>query len=569
MRRRALAALAFALAIPLSVSADHRLVIAAFGETVTVDKSGAIEVEERLTPRFTGVWNGIYRTIPIQYRTPQGLNYTLRLDLESVTDDAGTPLKYETSHQRQYLKIKIWVPGAADAERNVTIRYRIANALRFFDDHDELYWNVTGDEWDVPIESTTATIRLPEGVTGVRATAFRGAYGSTQQNDVSIDANTVSISTGSLGMHEGLTAVVGWDPGSVHRPTRLERLASFIYSNLPLTIPLLVFAGMFSLWRSKGRDPDQAPIVTQYEPPKEMTPSELGTLVDASPDMRDITAAIVDLAVRGYLHIDELKSEHLGGLFSDTDYRFTLKKDRSGWTDLKKHERDLLEALFGISDTVLLSDLKNKFYKNLPGIKEDLYNGLVDGGFYMARPDRVRAVYIIIAFVIAWSIAFFGGKLVQDMGMQALPTLLAGIFSGAIVFGFGWFMPCRTTKGARELEQILGFQEFLSRVDADRMQRMIKTPDVFEKFLPYAMALGVESHWAKQFEGIATNPPQWYTGYGPTPGFNTMMFTNNLSRMSTAASHTMASAPRSSGGSGFGGGGSSGGGFGGGGGGGF
>lgn len=568
MRRRALAALAFALAIPLSVSADHRLVIAAFGETVTVDTSGAIDVEERLVPRFTGTWNGIYRTIPIQYRTPQGLNYTLRLDLESVTDDVGTPLRYETSHERQYLKIKIWVPDAVDTERRVKIRYRVANALRFSDDHDELYWNITGDEWDVPIESTTVTIRLPEGVTGVRATAFRGAQGSTQQNDVSVDGSTISLRTGPLGMHEGLTAVAGWDPGVVHRPTRLERLASFIYSNLPLTIPLFVFAGMFSLWRSKGRDPDQAPVVTQYEPPQGMTPSELGTLVDASPDMRDITAAVVDLAVRGYLHIDELKTEHLGGLFSNTDYRFTLKKDRAQWTGLKKHERELLEALFGMGDTVLLSELKNKFYKNLPGIKDDLYNALVDGGFYTARPDRVRATYIIIAFVIGWCVAFFGGKIVQDMGMQALPALLAGVFSGAIIFGFGWFMPCRTAKGARELEQILGFQEFLSRVDADRMQRMIKTPEMFEKFLPYAMALGVESHWAKQFETIATNPPQWYTGYGPSPGFNTMLFTNNLSRMSTAASHTMASAPRSSGGSGFSGG-SSGGGFGGGGGGGF
>ena len=568
MRSRVLAVLALLLALPLSVAADHRLVIAAFGESVTVDKSGSIQVEERLVPRFTGTWNGIYRTIPIQYKTPQGLNYTLRLELQSVTDDTGTPLRYETSHERQYLKIKIWVPGASDAERRVKIRYRVANALRFFEDHDELYWNVTGDEWDVPIETTTATIQLPAGVTGVRATAFRGAQGATQQNEVSVSDNTVSIGTGLLGMHEGLTAVVGWDPGVVHRPTRLERLGSVIYSNLPLTIPLFVFAGMFSLWRSKGRDPAQAPIVTQYEPPKGITPSELGTLVDASPDMRDISAAIVDLAVRGYLHIDEIKAEHLGGLFSNTDYRFTLKKDRSEWDPLKAHERDLLNALFAGSDTVLLSDLKNKFYKSLPGIKNDLYNGLVDGGFYTARPDRVRATYIIIAFVIAWSLAFFGGKIVQDMGMQALPTLLAGVFSGIIVFAFGWFMPCRTAAGARELEQILGFQEFLTRVDADRLQRTIKTPEMFERFLPYAMALGVESHWAKQFEGIAIQPPQWYTGYGPTPGFNTLLFTNNLSRMSTAASHTMASAPRSSGGSGFSGG-SSGGGFGGGGGGGF
>lgn len=566
--RRLLAALTLVLTVAAPAVAQRSLVIDRFDASIDVAATGDIRVEETIVPQFTGAWNGIYRTIPVEYRTPQGLNYTLQLKLESVTDDSGAPLRYTTTRQRQYLRIQIWVPGAVDAQRTVKLSYRVANALRFFDDHDELYWSITGDEWDIPINAASAAITLPSGVTGLRATAFRGAFGSTAQNDVAIESDAVRVTTERLGMHEGLTVVVGWNPGIVHRPSTIDRIVAAFSSNLPLGIPIVVFFAMFVLWRAKGRDPARAPIVTQYDPPPGMTPSEIGTLVDASPNMRDITAAIVDLAVRGYLHIDELDAEHLMGLFSNTDYRFTLKKDRSQWTGLKPHERDLLDGLFGSGDAVLLSSLKNKFYRSLPGIKNDLYNDLVDSGFYAARPDRVRAAYIITAVVVAWAIAFFGGRIAQDLGMQTGPAVLAGVLSGAIIFAFGWFMPCRTTKGARELEQILGFQEFLSRVDADRMERTIKTPEMFEKFLPYAMALGVESHWATQFAGLSSQPPQWYTGYGPTPGFNAMLLTNNLSRMSTVASHTMASAPRSSGGSGFGGG-SSGGGFGGGGGGGF
>jgi uncharacterized membrane protein len=154
------------------------------------------------------------------------------------------------------------------------------------------------------------------------------------------------------------------------------------------------------------------------------------------------------------------------------------------------------------------------------------------------------------------------------LGMQPEAAVIAGIASALIVAAFGWFMPSRTARGTRELENILGFQEFLSRVDSDRMNRVIKTPEMFEKFLPFAMALGVEATWAKAFEGIYSQPPQWYTGSGGIHTFNPGSFTNNLTRMSATAASVMASAPRGSGGSGFSGG-SSGGGFGGGGGGGF
>ena len=558
------------LLIAAPVSADRTLVIQSLDAIINVSTDGSILVEETIVARFTGSWNGIFRTIPVQYRTPQGLNYTLRLDIQSVTDAEDRPLKFESSRERHYRKLRIWVPGATDATRTVKLRYRVANGLRFFDEHDELYWNVTGDEWEVPIESASAYVRLPDGASGVRATAFRGAYGSTEQASVSTGSDGVRVQTSrGLGMREGLTIVVGWNPGVVHRPSAVEKTADVVYSNLPLAIPPLVFLGMFRLWRKRGRDPELAPITTQYEPPAQMTPAELGTLIDGKPDMRDITASIVDLAVRGYLHIAETETERFFGLLSNKDYTFTLKKPRSDWSALKTHERDLLAAMFTDSgDSVTLSDLKNKFYKKLPGLREELYGGLVKGGFYTGRPDRVRLLYIVGGIVVGVLIGFASGGIMASLGMQPVTGILAGVLSALIIIFFGWFMPSRTARGTRELEKVLGFREFLSRVEGDRLERIVKTPAMFEKFLPYAMALGVEDNWAKAFDGIYSQPPSWYSGPGGINTFRPSTLTHNLGVMSTTAAATMASAPRSSGGSGFSGG-SSGGGFGGGGGGGF
>lgn len=550
-------------------AAQRTLVIGRFDTTIDVARDGTVTVEEVIRPRFTGSWNGIFRTIPVQYRTPQGLNYTLRLRVDAITDEAGAALRYESSRERHYQKLKIWVPGASDATRTVRLRYRVANALRFFDEHDELYWNVTGDEWEVPIEHASARVRLPDGASGVRATAFRGAYGSTQQTAVEISGHTVNVTTREgLGFREGLTVAVGWNPGVVTRPTAVDKAAAALYSNLPLAIPPLAFLGMWRLWRRRGRDPVLAPLVTRYEPPEGITPAELGTIVDGKPDMRDITATIVDLAVRGYLHIRETETEGFFGLFSSKDYEFRLKKPREEW-QLKKHEQDLLRAMFGSTkDTVNISELKNKFYKHLPDIKNSLYDMLVGKGLYTGRPDRVRAIYIGVGVVVGAAIAIASGVLMGSLGMQPLAGIIAGILSGIIIVLFGWFMPSRTARGTRELEKVLGFQEFLSRVEGDRLSRVVTTPEMFEKYLPFAMALGVEDNWAKAFEGIYREPPQWYTGTGATPAFQPRAFTSDLGRMSTQAAAVMASAPRSSGGSGFSGG-SSGGGYGGGGGGGF
>jgi uncharacterized membrane protein len=175
-----------------------------------------------------------------------------------------------------------------------------------------------------------------------------------------------------------------------------------------------------------------------------------------------------------------------------------------------------------------------------------------------------------MGFIGGLLIVFGGVWLAQQLGQQPTAFIIAGILSGLIICGFGWFMPAHTEQGTRALEKVHGFEDFLVHVESDRFNRMIKTPEMFEKFLPFAMALGVEKNWSKAFQDIVKEPPNWYRGSGYGPSFYPMGFVSDLNTMSSRASSVMTSAPRSSGGSGFsGGGGSSGGGFGGGGGGGF
>ena len=266
-RTRAISLLLLLACLVALPAAARQYSVKDFNEQVTINANGTVEVTEIIEFRFVGSYQGVYRTIPVEYTTQQGLNYTLLLEPISVTDDSNNALKYEQSRQGRYIKFKIFVPGAVDATRTVTLRYRLLDAISFFEDHDELYWNVTGDQWPVPIESSSAHIELPYGTTGLRAIAYTGVFGSRAQDArVQIDANTVEIQTSHpLSFHEGLTAVIGWDKGFVHPPGPGAKVMLFLRSNWPLFVPMITFCIMFWLWWTRGRDPEKDAITVQYE----------------------------------------------------------------------------------------------------------------------------------------------------------------------------------------------------------------------------------------------------------------------------------------------------------------
>jgi hypothetical protein len=402
--------------------------------------------------------------------------------------------------------------------------------------------------------------------------------------------------TRALGPGEGLTVAVGWQPGAVARPPAPSQLRRNAAWGWPALFPIMALLFALGQWREKGRDPERRAISVQYEPPEDLSPAEVGTLVDHKAEIHDITATLVDLAVRGYVHIEKRTSKTLG-LFSNTEYVFHLKKPRGEWSDLSSHEERYLNALFkragntsaggklksflsGGGDTsdpgegagegpthasVSLSSLKNRFYEDLKGIRTAIYDQLVGKGHYRRAPNAVKTAWTVAGFVVI-GLGVVGAMWTGERGVLMVePFALgaAGVLSGLILLGFGQIMPARTPQGARTMEWALGFKEFLAKVEEPRFSRMITSPDMFERYLAYAMAFKVESKWAKAFESMYTEAPRWYSGYD-SRGFRASAFTRDLSAMSTVASSTMSSSP-----SGSGGGGSSGGGSGGGGGGGF
>jgi len=610
--RRLLAACLLALLAALPAVA-REIAIQRFDEQVTVHRDGTIDVAETIQAQFIGTgWHGIYRTIPIQYTDPEGFNYTLFLDHITAADETGNSLKLEQSHEGRDVKFKIYVPDPDNSTRTIVLHYRVLDAIRFFADHDELYWSVTGEEWQATIQSASARIELPEGAAGLHAVAYTGAYNSRAQDaQVTVNDNVVDIRANHpLGYRQGLTAVVGFDKGLIHEPTASQHIALFLQSNWPLFIPVIVLFVMYWLWWTRGRDPERDVVTVQYEPPDKLTPGECGTLVDNEAAMRDITATLVDLAVKGYITIEQKDQTGMLGLTHHRDYIFHLKKPAAQWSDARPHERAMLAGLFfggdstltdtllprgittqspGVQDyslasgtdpaqnladnaapqaSVALSDLQNRFYRQLPGIRDCIFDALVQDGYYRRRPDSVRQGYIGAGLAIGFMIVFGGNWLAKQSGMSNLPWFVAGIASGAIICGFGWFMTARTIMGARTFAKVLGFETFLGRVESDRIERLEKTPELFEKYLPYAMVLHVEKKWVQAFSGITMQPPQWYQGTY-VGAFQPYFLVNDLNMMTMQAGSVMSSAPRSSGGSGFGGGGGAGGGFGGGGGGGF
>jgi uncharacterized membrane protein YgcG len=594
------------LFLPAALLGQRTLVLESFHADLVVGANGDLEVTETLRPRFTGSWNGIYRNLSLAHQTAEGRQERLDVDLVSITDEAGEPLRFETSNEGRWTRrFQVWVPGAQDATRTVIIRYVVHNAIRFFGPesefghYDELYWNVTGNEWEIPIEQATATLTLPDGVAPTQSAGYTGPAGSTEQAvDIAPAGNTVHFAaTRPLAAYEGFTVAAGWPPGFVTRPPPRSAASRTLAGGWPAVLPFLAFFFAFGKWRRKGRDPDPRTITVQYEPPTGLSPAEMGTLVDHKAEMHDITATLVDLAVRGFLHIEKQESKTLG-IFTSKEYVFHLKRPREQWTGLTGHETAYLDAIFkhagqksglaalksffGAGDeepladpegagegptygSVALSQLKNEFYKDLSAIRKAVYAQLVSKGHYDREPQAVLGMWVVLALAVAG--AGIGGAVwtSQSGALPVDPVILgaAGGLSGLVLLVFALLMPARTVRGARAREAALGFKEFLSRVEEDRFRRMITSPEMFERYLSFAMAFRVEKKWARAFEDMYTQPPRWYTGYNGGH-FHAAAFASDINALSSAAASTMASSP-----SGSGGGGSSGGGSGGGGGGGF
>ncbi|MDM7916020.1 MAG: DUF2207 domain-containing protein, partial [Candidatus Eisenbacteria bacterium] len=513
--------------------------IESFDADLTILPNAQMNVEERIDVEFQEPRHGIYRTIPVRYTDPAGYQYSLGFRLLDVSDGAGGSVDSKVSQEGQYVKIRL---GSAD--RTVSgpftyvLRYRIENGLVHLSRHDEVYWNVTGNEWNQGIARAGVTLHLPKPYPpdSLVGAAYTGAFGE-QGHDAEFDfpsAGEVHVqATRPLGPLEGLTVAVAWPHGAVTFPTATQKALRFLSDNIILLAPLVVLAGLWLTYRRRGRDPRAADtIMVRYEPPQNLTPAEIGTMVDEKVDLRDITSTLIDLAIRGWLAIEE-QDEKVLGLFRRKDYSFVRGTGKDG-RPLLPHEQKLLDGFFESGDQVELSDLNTKFYRHIPGIRSAVYKRLVQQKLMTSDPSSVRARYVgygVLAMLIVLGLGLLWVKVRGGVFPNAIGVpILSAVLSFVPFLAFAPAMPQRTRRGVEARAWALGFEEFVDRVEREKLEAA-DARTLFEKLLPYAMALGVSSRWAKRFEGIYDRPPSWYrSGSFTTTGmaFSTGSFEQGL-----------------------------------------
>lgn len=548
--------------------------ITSFRSDIAVRDDSSLRVTETIDTIFHRQRHGLYRDIPFRYTDELGKTSFTPVRVLSVRDASGGRWKHKVERSGGFVRVRIGNPDKFVEGRQVyVIEYSVENAVLSFPDHDELYWNITGNGWDMPIEAVSAHIAVAaqDRSLEIRTRCYTGTRGSREQActaSPSPDGATF-VSTRAFGAGEGMTVVLGWEKGIV-RPASAWKTNAFrlnLAENWVFLAPLMTFAYMLGRWYREGRDPSASgPRVVAYGPPeaggRPLLPAEAGVLLDERLDPRDIIASVVDLAVKGQIAIEERKTEGL--LFDKTDY--ILKKANGPGVELPPFERLLMESLFREhGNEVSVSDLKQKFYRDIEGLKKSAFEELERMKLFGANPLAVTQKYQFAGFAVVFAgvgLAMLASKIGLAEGSS---PVVASILSGAIVFLFAPHMPVKTVNGVKAMGAILGFEEFLSRTERDRLERM-KDANLFEKCLPYAIALGVSERWAKAFEGIQQEPPRWFVSHGGAGEFRPSAFHHSLDSALTSMSAAMQSSPRS-GGSGFSGGGGSGGGGGGGGGG--
>lgn len=470
------------------------------------------------------------------------------------------------------------------------VSYTIEGALDAFASHDELNWNALG-LWPQTVESVRIDVRLPAGAE-VRATCFEGPTGSRDVCPFEANANRAHYeSSGPIASAEQLTIVAGWQKGIVDVPPPtledIKGIEDFFTGDAlefggAVGAGALGFASVAMLWWRHGRDRryrtiyylnedaeehtkplfGHDDIVVEYLPPSDLKPAQMGVILDERADPLDITATIIDLAVRGYLHITEIeKGKGLTGIFSKEDWKLTKLKEAGN--ELAPFEREVMSGLFSSGDEVELSDLKNKFYKTLAKAQDDLYEDALARRWFPRRPGTTKGIWVAIgigAALLGAGFAFVMGSVFARAAI-GIPLIVAGM----VLAGLAPSMPRRTANGSEALRRVLGFRLYVSTAETHR-QEFNEQQNIFARYLPYAIVFGCVEKWAKAFEGlddqIGRETAAWYTGAG---AFYAASFSNSLQGFSSNVSSTVASTPSSSG-SGFSGGSSGGGGGGGGGG---
>ncbi|MBI2252333.1 MAG: DUF2207 domain-containing protein [Armatimonadetes bacterium] len=553
MLKRIFAILVF-LFFSINYSWAYNWQINDFDVQVDVQPDRTVEVTEKILANFEVEKHGIIRFIPISRGFNLLGNGDLGFELLSVTDSSGRDLEYKKNYRGNYIFLKIGNPNKVIlGNYTYIIKYKIRSVIKTFQESDELYWNITGNDWDAPINKAKAIFKLPKDapLNSMQIKGFVGAYGSTSEKCIAkiLDARTFYFEAVNLNSREGLSGAVRFPTGIIQKENPFLNIIYFLLNNWFIFIPFITFIFLFYKWFTYGRDPKKrGTIIPMYEPPKIdnrnwLSPTEVGILIDEKLDPRDISAAVINLAVKGFLKIKEID------FYLNKGYEFIKLKEIEDSPLITEFEKEIFKKIFGTKEKVLLSSLKYNFAEDLAKLKNKAYENMVKNNLFQTNPEKIRANYKIIGIFILFC-SFF----LFPLSYLFFLTL---IISGIEFIIASPFMPKKTSKGVKALEEILGFEEYIKKAEKYHIEWEVKE-NIFEKYLPYAMVLKLEREWAKRFENIYKESPSWYEG-SSIGSFNTYNFTNTLSQSSALMAETFAATYRTSGssGSGF----SSGGGF--------
>ena len=570
MPRKAIFLILFAFVFNSKAYTQEAFTIQNYHIDVKVNKDASLDVTELIKLHFTDLRHGIIRKIPYKYQLqdlPAGVakanrqlvsgNYAHTI-IENVKVSGWN---YEVSKDGNYVAIKIGSKdNFIDGNQQYLISYRVLNAINFFNDHSELYFNLIGNQWATSIDSTSFRVELYDAISDTSGYFVATGPTGSKENKAITKWETNKILSGhtyeQLRPNEELTI------GIVFPKNFLQQQNYRMRGSYWLILPFLVFAFMFYIWKKWGKD-DEVTIQTEFYPPDNVSPSVSGYIIDGKLDKRDLTALIPYWGAAGCLKIIEIQKSSLLGLIKSKDYEFVKVKELPQAALI--FEKTLFSGIFKTGDSVKLSDLKDVLYLTMSQAKSDLEKEIDTSDFYV-RNSRGLGSFISVMGAILF---FFG--LVQMLGdlQEKLWMGIALMASAIIIFSFGLVMSKKTKKGTELYQKLLGFKEFLKTVEQDRLKEFLKQDEnYFEKILPYTIVFDIAHTWKDKLKGLDVPPPSWYSGNYGTNNFNTAMFMGSLDHSMSAMSSSFYSSPSSSGSSGgsFGGGGSSGGGFGGGGG---
>lgn len=550
---------------------------------IAINKDGTFDVAEDMEYNLDGDFGFFTRDISLK-----DIDYISNIEVFGDGKKLNRD-EYDYSQKagKEHIQWNFLRRDFSSEQKSWSVRYKVHGNLGFYKDHDELYWNAIFSDRDVPVKLAVVYVKLPEPqkIDKMTATIYseQGTSGFIKKI---VSPTEYYFEAHNLAPHTNFTIVAGWEKGMFNYGMIFWQYWLAWYRLLGILLPVMTFIAMYILWYKEGRDPKiDKTIIAEYSPPDNLGPMEVEVLLKDYASIKGIVATLIDLAVRGYLKIYQEKKnwwspeifkfeifdkwrnsplmeyekklleeilncrlpnvEHSAKLWGKIEYF----SDKLGWIDHSEYKENIVST----------TELKiNMFRNKCREIYKISYKSITDKGEFIKEPNKIRTIYVALGIILFIGSFFMLGFL-QLFNMAWAAAGL--IVSGLIIFIFGILMPKKTLKGAEDKYKWLCFKLYLETAEKYRLEA--STPEYFEKYLPYAIIMGVEKKWGKRFEGIGNiKNPSWYIPTGAHPSyinsagnFSPSGFAKSMSSMVSSFARSSSSSGGGAGGGGFAGGG--------------